>query len=105
MVDCGFPGMPADGAITLRGTTYGSTVHYSCSTGHSLVGQNTSVCQADGQWSNEPPSCEGEWSLNTLSPVHTTLIIGPVCEYPVVAIYHSQQQQAASSKTNYIDDM
>ena len=72
VVDCGTPEMPTNGAIDLRSTTFDSTVQYACNTGYSLVGQNTSVCQADGEWSSGPPSCEGEWrSASTHTHTHT----------------------------------
>ena len=74
VVDCGTPEMPTNGAIDLRSTTFDSTVQYACNTGYSLVGQNTSVCQADGEWSSRPPSCEGEWrsaSTHTHTHEHT----------------------------------
>jgi hypothetical protein len=57
-VDCGKPASPSNGSVkTSNGTTYGKQASYSCSSGYSLVGNNTATCQAGGTWSGSTPSC------------------------------------------------
>ena len=41
-----------NGSVTaLNGTLVGSSATYSCDLGYSLVGVNTTVCGANGEWS------------------------------------------------------
>ena len=65
---------PSNGQVVLRGTTLSSTAVYSCNRGFILVGSNTRVCQVDGTWSGEAPSCTGERTpyllLVTCSYIH-----------------------------------
>ena len=56
-VDCGALSPPANGAVSAPTTTYGSTVTYSCTSGHSLSGNATRTCQANGTWSGSMPAC------------------------------------------------
>ncbi|KAI8478628.1 CUB and sushi domain-containing protein 3 [Branchiostoma belcheri] len=58
VVNCGDPGIPANGVITGSEFTYGHFVTYTCITGHSLIGQANRTCQANGQWSNSLPACQ-----------------------------------------------
>ncbi|XP_013400283.2 sushi, von Willebrand factor type A, EGF and pentraxin domain-containing protein 1 [Lingula anatina] len=37
---------------------YGSTVSFTCETGSQLVGQSVLLCQDDGTWSSQLPTCE-----------------------------------------------
>ena len=56
-VDCGDLDDPENGDVDLTGTSFGSRALYSCNRGFTLVGINRRVCQANGQWSGEAPSC------------------------------------------------
>uniref|UniRef100_H0WLJ2 CUB and Sushi multiple domains 1 n=1 Tax=Otolemur garnettii TaxID=30611 RepID=H0WLJ2_OTOGA len=58
-ISCGHPGVPANAILTGELFTYGATVHYSCKGGHSLVGNNSRVCQEDSHWSGTLPHCTG----------------------------------------------
>lgn len=41
-----------------------STIRFSCHSGYSLVGSETSKCRADGTWSTPTPECQpGEMPL------------------------------------------
>ena len=52
---------PLNGKVELFNTTVGSTASYTCNRGYSLSnGNNTLTCQANGQWSGCPPSCDCE---------------------------------------------
>ena len=58
---------PVNGQVELSNTTLGSTANYTCNQGYSLGnGSSTRTCEADGEWSGNPPSCERECSY--LSP-------------------------------------
>ena len=59
-VNCGSLTDPANGRVNhTAGTTNGQTATYSCNTGYSLVGDSTRTCQAEGDWSGSPPTCQG----------------------------------------------
>ena len=59
MTDCGSLDDPDNGQVELSSTVFGSTANYSCNLGYSLSnGNNTRTCEADGEWSGDPPSCE-----------------------------------------------
>ena len=46
-------------------TECGSVATYSCASGFVLEGVVSRLCQQDGQWSDEMPSCDREFSLST----------------------------------------
>lgn len=52
--------MPMFGSLNFDSTTFGSVVTYSCQAGYVLEGDETRVCEEDGQWSGDNPSC-GEY--------------------------------------------
>lgn len=57
--DCGNIQMPANGSVSLvGGTTFGQFAKYQCETGFNLIGNETRKCEAFGNWTGEPPSCE-----------------------------------------------
>ena len=56
-VSCSDLPSPDNGQVVLSGTTFTSTATYSCNTGSILVGSSTRLCQADGMWSGEAPTC------------------------------------------------
>ena len=58
-VDCGSLNNPRNGEVTLTGTTLRSEALYSCNSGFVLVGENRRVCQTNGEWSGEAPTCTG----------------------------------------------
>ena len=57
-VDCGsnLPN-PANGDVHVVTTTLGSLAKYNCTDQFILVGHDTRICQADGTWSGQIPSC------------------------------------------------
>ena len=60
VVNCGHLINPDHGQVdTSSGTTFGSTAIYTCDTGYSLSGSQTSTCGADGMWIPSKPLCEG----------------------------------------------
>ena len=56
------PVKPANGQQNASGTTFGSTVTYSCDTGYKLKGPSTVTCLANGRWntSGEAVQCIGK---------------------------------------------
>ena len=56
-VDCGTIAAPANGAISLSGTTHGSTASASCNTGWTLQGTAVRTCDATGSWSGTVATC------------------------------------------------
>ena len=60
VVDCGNLTHPANGQVNhIAGTTFGQTATYTCDTGYNLVGDSNRTCQATGNWSGSPPTCQG----------------------------------------------
>ena len=57
-VDCGVLDDPENGEVSLTGTILGSKATYSCNSGYVLEGESTRVCQSNGKWSGEAPTCE-----------------------------------------------
>ena len=56
-VECSYLPNPANGVVTQMGTSPGSLATYTCNGGFVVVGTATLVCQADGQWSGDAPTC------------------------------------------------
>ena len=50
---------PLNGIVTYKSTQYLSRARYSCQDGYRLVGKDSLRCKTDGQWSSDPPNCEG----------------------------------------------
>jgi len=57
VVDCGMPGIPANGTSDVTTTTFGSVVGHSCFDGFLLCGLGSRTCQANGMWSGSLPNC------------------------------------------------
>ena len=49
---------PQNGAVSVSGTTEGSTATYTCNIGFNLVGDESRTCQANGDWSGSAPTCQ-----------------------------------------------
>ena len=60
VVDCNSLSGIVNGRATYSETVFGSSATYSCDSGFLLIGDNTRVCQEDGQWSGEEPVCVGK---------------------------------------------
>ena len=59
-VDCGALSPPLNGQIFIGNTTTGNVATYLCDSGFLLVdGDDFRVCGADGLWSGDEPTCEG----------------------------------------------
>ena len=61
VVDCGALDDPANGMVTVPATIFNSTASYSCNTGSTLTGDDTTrTCLGSGLWSGSTPTCEGK---------------------------------------------
>ncbi|KAE8279214.1 Sushi, von Willebrand factor type A, EGF and pentraxin domain-containing protein 1 [Larimichthys crocea] len=56
-VVCGPPEVPSDVVFKGEAFSYNSEIELSCQPGFLLQGKSISVCQADGTWSHESPTC------------------------------------------------
>lgn len=63
---CGFPGYLPGGTFSGRSFLYTDTIRYVCHFDAQILGNSTRVCQADGEWSGEPPICKGNEFKNTI---------------------------------------
>ena len=59
-VDCCSLPNPINGRVQFPDTTVGSVANYSCFFGYTLNGTSTRTCEADGEWSGDPPTCDRE---------------------------------------------
>ena len=48
---------PTGGHVNAPSSAYGSTATYSCDGGFAISGASSQTCQANGQWSGKPPTC------------------------------------------------
>ena len=53
--------------MDLNGTTFGSVAVYQCREGLTLNGESTRMCQANGEWSGNEPTCEGTYPGNCVT--------------------------------------
>ena len=58
---CPTLGNPANGMVSLTGTSIGDTATYTCNEGHEFVGAPVLNCQSNGMWDNSPPVCKREF--------------------------------------------
>ena len=82
VVDCNTLSDPANGQVSTSGTTFGETATYSCNTGYNLVGDNTRICGATGNWSGSAPTCERMLLLSNLpiKSVHNVFLLSTVVD-------------------------
>lgn len=72
VINCGDPGVPANGLRLGNDFTYGSTVSFQCSPGFTMDADRAStlICTKDRTWNGTKPVCRGTLQLkawNTLS--------------------------------------
>lgn len=77
-IDCGTLTNPANGSVSLAGgTLYEAQATYSCSSGYRLVGQASTTCGSDGNWSSPAPSCERITCTPPTAPANSAISGGP----------------------------
>lgn len=47
--------------VDIQDNTPGGLAIYRCNPGLSLIGSSRRICDMDGTWSGEPPTCEGNF--------------------------------------------
>lgn len=52
---------PPKGNVVQSDNTVGSTATYTCFDGYELLGEDTRICQDDGDWSGDEPLCIRKW--------------------------------------------
>ena len=57
VIGCGDLGDPINGQVFLTGTAPGALATYICDNGFRLDGSRNRVCQVNGGWSAEEPTC------------------------------------------------
>ena len=57
LVDCGHPGVPANGDVVFDDTLEGTVASYSCKGGYTINGNDQRVCQSNATWSGTIPTC------------------------------------------------
>ena len=67
------PDLPdhANGMVVMAGNSVGDTATYICDPGFELVGVQTPNSQADGTWSDNPPTCK---PIGMKSPLYCRMI-------------------------------
>lgn len=50
-----------NGAVELTGTTFGSNATYVCNADYRVNGIAVRMCEANGMWSDNAPTCEREF--------------------------------------------
>ncbi len=59
---------PINGAIQIMtGLNFGSLVTYLCDPTYALIGTSTQTCEANGLWTDEPPTCQSKCAGYTYS--------------------------------------
>ncbi len=108
-VSCGpAPKAPANGQQNTSGTTFRSTVTYTCNPGYTLQGDNRHTCMANGHWSGRAPTCDRKLHTVLLLLLHgyeqftRALILQCVDSWNEVHILKIQSWQAASRMSVYI---
>ena len=65
MIQCPKIGEPANGIIVRSSHVFLGVTEFACDEGYSLVGNSSSVCMSNGNWSSNAPKCQGEFPINS----------------------------------------
>ncbi len=52
---------PTNGTVIGNSVSFGSKVTYTCNNGYILSGNNSRMCQDDGQWTGSAPVCNSKY--------------------------------------------
>ena len=69
---------PVNGIVDIQGNTPGGSAVYLCNPGLSLIGSSRRICNVDGTWSGEPPTCIGRLREYTYDGTHLLSIINHI---------------------------
>lgn len=72
--------------MLVNSTLFGSVATYDCFDGFELSSEDDRVCDADGLWSDDQPSCEAQGKgkekvVVTVPPMRCTMTIAIVLSY------------------------
>lgn len=56
--ECPELAQPSLGQVTVGGRHFGARASYSCPHGYHVVGLQSRLCQADGNWAGAEPACK-----------------------------------------------
>ena len=75
-IDCGYLAAPKNGAVKfVPDTTLRSRAKFSCDYGFKLVGSDVLTCEASGDWSDTPPTCESNETITAFHQLRAIIII------------------------------
>ncbi|XP_077631532.1 sushi domain-containing protein 2 isoform X2 [Crocuta crocuta] len=94
---CGWLAPPPNGHKEGISYLMGSTVYFHCNSGYSLVGAETSTCQADGTWSRPTPTCQPGRSYAVL----LSIIFGGLGVVALVALIYVLLRRRKSHMTSW----
>ena len=60
IVRCPTLSNPSNGRVSQQGDRPGARATYVCNSGYELDGASSRICQNNGQWSGEAPTCESK---------------------------------------------
>jgi hypothetical protein len=99
VANCPALSSPTGGTVSAPTLTYGSTATYSCSTGYTLSGMSTRMCQSSGStmgtWSGTAPTCTIVDCGALMAPTSGT-VSAPTTTYGSMATYGCNTGYAAS---------
>lgn len=77
MINCGDPGVPANGLRYGEDFTIGQNVSFQCQPGYRMEedGSPVRTCTQNGTWTGNMPLCAGKWLMKALEAVETIHIL------------------------------
>ncbi|XP_049475084.1 sushi domain-containing protein 2 [Panthera uncia] len=94
---CGWLAPPPNGLKEGISYLMGSTVHFHCNSGYSLVGAEASTCQADGTWSRPTPVCQPGRSYAVL----LSIIFGGLAVVALVSLVYVLLRRRKSNMASW----
>eukprot|EP00117_Sycon_ciliatum_P031628 scpid5507/ scgid24698/ Sushi, von Willebrand factor type A, EGF and pentraxin domain-containing protein 1; CCP module-containing protein 22; Polydom; Selectin-like osteoblast-derived protein; Serologically defined breast cancer antigen NY-BR-38 len=85
-IDCGALPALSNGSISGTSFTFQKALTFACDSGFYLIGENTTICEADGTWSSSQPTCELVDCKDPGTPLNGSRT-GDVFTYPATLVY------------------
>lgn len=86
-ITCNDPDLVENLLVDAGTKLVGSVAKYSCTKGHTLIGNNTRVCSSTGQWIGRIPKCKGKtliiFSMKLVNPLTLSHIPAVDCGRPL----------------------